>query len=49
MIAIADDLPFAAQDAVHSQRDPDGEPVHASASTARLVALDDEVRVVLLD
>ena len=49
VIAIADDLPFAAEDAVHRQRQTDGEPVHASAGAACFVSLDDEVPVVLLD
>jgi hypothetical protein len=31
------------------ERQPDAEPVHAAPSTARLVPLDDEVPVVLLD
>ena len=49
MIAVADDLSFAAEDAVHGQRQTDGEPVHAPAGAACLIPLDDEVPVVLLD
>src|SRR4029077_11128495 len=49
VIAIADDLTFAAERAVDGERQPDGQPVHAPAGAARLVALDDEVAVVLLD
>src|SRR3954453_442963 len=49
MIPVADDLPLAAEDAIDRERQPDREPVHATARTARLVSLDDEVPVVLLD
>ena len=49
VIPIADDLSFAAERAVDRQRQPDGEPVHAAAGAARLIPLDDEVAVVLLD
>ena len=49
MISIADDLPFAAEDAVHGERKTDGEPVHAPAGAAYLVPLDDEVPMILLD
>ena len=45
----ADDVPFAAEGAVHGQRQTDGEAVHAAAGAARLVSFDDEVPVVLLD
>jgi hypothetical protein len=49
VIAVADDLPFAPERAVDRERQPDGQPVHAAAGAAGLVALDDEVAVVLLD
>ena len=49
MIAVADDLPSAAEGAVDRERQPDGEPVHAAAGAPRLIPLDDEVPVVLLD
>jgi hypothetical protein len=49
VVAIADDLALAAEDAVDGERQPDGEPVHAATGTARLIPLDDEVPVVLLD
>ena len=49
MIPVADDLPSAAEGAVDRERQPDGEPVHAAARAARLIPLDDEVPVVLLD
>ena len=49
VIPIADDLAFAAEGAVDRERQPDGEPVHAAAGPARLIPLDDEVPVVLLD
>ena len=49
VIPIADDLPLAAEDAVDRERQSDREPVHATAGTARLIPLDDEVPVVLLD
>jgi hypothetical protein len=49
VIPIADDLPRASQDAVHGERQSNREPVHATAGTARLIPLDDEVPVVLLD
>ncbi|HXU04910.1 MAG TPA: hypothetical protein VN903_28305 [Polyangia bacterium] len=49
VVAIADDLSFAAEDAVDGQSQTDGEPVHASARAACLVPLDDEVPMVLLD
>jgi hypothetical protein len=49
VIPVADHLPLAAERAVHRQRQPDREPVHAATSAPRLVALDDEVPVVLLD
>ena len=48
-IPIADDLAFAAEGAVDRERQPDGEPVHAAAGPARLIPLDDEVPVVLLE
>jgi hypothetical protein len=49
VVAIADDLPLAAEDAINGERQPDGEPVHAATGSARLIPLDDEVPVVLLD
>ena len=49
MITIADDLPLAAEDAVDGERQSDREAVHAAAGAARLIALDDEVPVVVLD
>jgi hypothetical protein len=49
VVAIADDLPLAAEDPIDGQRQPDGEPVHAAPGAARLIPLDDEVPVVLLD
>ena len=49
MIPVADDLPSAAEGAVDRERQSDGEPVHAAAGAARLIPLDDEVPVVLLD
>jgi hypothetical protein len=49
VVAIANDLPLAAKDAIDGERQPDGEPVHAATGSARLIPLDDEVPVVLLD
>jgi hypothetical protein len=49
VVAIADDLPLAAEDAIDGQRQSDGEPVHAATGAACLIPLDDEVPVVLLD
>jgi hypothetical protein len=49
VIAIADDLPLAAQHAVDRERHSNGESVHAATGAARLIALDDEVPVVLLN
>jgi hypothetical protein len=49
VIPIADDLPSAAKRAVDRERQPDGEPMNAAAGAARLVPLDDEVAVVLLN
>ena len=49
VIPIADDLPSAAEGAVDRERQPDREPVHAAAGPPRLIPLDDEVPVVLLD
>jgi hypothetical protein len=49
VVAIADDLPLPAEDAIDGQRQPDGESVHAATSPARLISLDDEMPVVLLD
>ena len=49
MIPIADHLPPAPEQAIHRQGQSDREPVHAAAGAARLVSLDDEVTVILLD
>jgi hypothetical protein len=49
VIPIADDLPSAAEGAVDRERQPDRQPVHAAAGASRLIPLDDEVPVVLLD
>src|SRR3954469_9007058 len=49
VVPIPDDLPLASEDAIHGERQSDREPVHAPAGTPRLVPLDDEVGVVLLD
>ena len=49
VVPIADDLALAAEDAVDGEREPDREPVHATAGTAGLIPLDDEVPMVLLD
>jgi hypothetical protein len=49
VVPIADDLPPASQDAVDGERQSNREPVHATAGTARLISLDDEVAVVLPD
>ena len=49
VVPISDDLPPAAEDAIDGERQADGEPVHAAAGTARLIPLDDEVSVILLD
>jgi hypothetical protein len=49
VVAIADDSPFSAEDAIDGERQPDGEPMHAAAGAARLIPLDDEVPVVLLN
>jgi hypothetical protein len=49
VIPSADDFPSAAEGAVDSERQPNGEPVHTAAGAARLIPLDDEVAVVLLD
>jgi hypothetical protein len=49
VVPIADDLSLASEDPVDGQRQSNRQPVHAAAGTARLIALDDEVGVVLLD
>jgi hypothetical protein len=49
VIPIADDLSLSAEDAIDRQGQSNREPVYATASTARLIPLDDEVPVVLLD
>jgi hypothetical protein len=40
---------FATEGAIDGERQPDRKPVHAAPGTARLIALDDEVPMVLLD
>jgi hypothetical protein len=49
VVTVADNLPLAAEDAVDGERQSDREPVHTASGTARLIALDDEVPMVLLD
>jgi hypothetical protein len=49
VVAIADDLALAAEDAIDGEGQPDGEPVYAATGAARFIPLDDEVPVVLLD
>jgi hypothetical protein len=49
VIPVADDFASAAEGAVDRERQPDGQPMHAAARAARLIPLDDEVPVVLLD
>jgi hypothetical protein len=49
VVPIADDLPFPSQDAIDGERQSNRQPVHATAGPARLITLDDEVPVVLLD
>jgi hypothetical protein len=49
VIPIANDLPSAAEGAVDREGQSDRQPVHAAAGPPRLVPLDDEVAVVLLD
>jgi hypothetical protein len=49
VVAITHDLPLATEGAIDGERQPDGEPVHAAAGTPRLIALDDEVPVIMLD
>jgi hypothetical protein len=49
MISIADDLSLAPEGAVDGERQSDREAVHATAGTARVIPLDDEVSVVLLN
>ena len=49
VVPIADDLPLASQGAVDGERQSNRQPVHAAAGPARLIALDDEMPVVLLD
>jgi hypothetical protein len=49
VIPIADDLPLASEGTIDGERQSNRQPVHAAAGPARLVALDDEVGVVLLD
>ena len=49
VIPVADDLPSAAEGAVDRERQPNRQPVHAAARAPRLIPLDDEVPVVLLD
>jgi hypothetical protein len=49
VVAVADDLPLASENAVDSERQSDRQSVHAAAGTAGFIALDDKVPVVLLD
>jgi hypothetical protein len=49
VVPIPDDLPLASQDAVDGERQSNRQPVHATSGTARLIPLDDEVPVILLD
>jgi hypothetical protein len=49
VVPIADHLPLAPQDTVDGERQSNRQPVHATAGTARLIPLDDEMPVVLLD
>jgi hypothetical protein len=49
VVPIADHLPPAAEHAIHRQGQSDRQPVHAPACAPRLVSLDDEVTVILLD
>ena len=49
VIPIADHLPSAAEQSIDRQGQSDREPVHAAAGAARLISLDDEVTVILLD
>jgi hypothetical protein len=50
VVAVTDDpSPTTAEGAIDRERQPDGEPMHAAPGPARLVPLDDEVPVILLD
>ena len=49
VIPIAHDLPLSSEGAVDGERQSNREPVHATAGTARLIPLDDEVAMILLD
>jgi hypothetical protein len=49
VVPIADDLPLPSEDPVDGERQSNREPVHAAPGSARLIALDDEMSVVLLD
>jgi len=49
VIPIADNLPLASEGAIDSERQSNRQAVHAAAGPARLVPLDDEMPVVLLD
>jgi hypothetical protein len=49
VVPIPDDLSLASQDAIDGERQSNRQPVYATARTARLIALHDEVPVVLLD
>jgi hypothetical protein len=49
VVPIADDLPLASEDPIDGERQSNRQPVHATAGPARLISLDDEVAVVLLD
>jgi hypothetical protein len=49
VVAIADNLSLAGEDAIDGERQANGESVHAATGSARLVPLDDEMPVVLLN
>src|SRR4051794_24216465 len=49
VVPITDDLPLASQGAVDGECQSNREAVYATAGTACLITLDDEVGVVLLD
>ena len=48
MVAISENLPTAAQCAVHCLRDPDREPLDTSRERDRIARLDDQVQVIRL-
>ena len=49
VIALAEDLPFAAEQVVEPHRDADGEPSRTSAQGALVPGFDDQVQVIWLD